>query len=158
MWSTTAMTEQSAKTREDVELGAPDAGGEVRLHRPVPEAAERIAHDVIGAAIAVHRAIGPGFLEPIYRRALKVELELRGIGADEEQAARIRYRGESVGSHRADLIVGNVVVVEVKAVRQFEAIHLAQLASYLKAFDLRLGLLINFNVTLLRDGVRRVVR
>ena len=130
----------------------------VSLYEPISEAVEAVAHQVIGGAIEVHRAMGPGYIEGIYHRAMVMELRSLGLSIDQELATQISYKGTSVGSHRADLVVGGVLVVEIKAVRQLEPIHTAQVASYLKAFKLRLGLLINFNVAVLKQGIRRVVR
>ena len=130
----------------------------VSLYAPIPEAIEAVGHQVIGGAIAVHRALGPGYVEGIYHRAMIIELKSLGLRLDEELTAQISYKDQPVGSHRADLIVAGALVIEIKAVRQLEPIHAAQVASYLKAFDLRLGLLINFNVAVLKQGLRRVVR
>jgi len=110
---------------------------------------------VIGAAVAVHTALGPGFLESIYQRALEIELDLRDIEFQRQFEVDVRYRGETVGRHRLDLLVEQSVVVELKAVSLILEAHLAQLRSYLKATDTRVGLLLNFSAPVL--GVRRVV-
>jgi GxxExxY protein len=110
---------------------------------------------VIGAAVAVHTALGPGFLESIYQRALEIELDLRDIEFQRQLEVDVRYRGETVGRHRLDLLVEQSVVVELKAVSVILEAHLAQLRSYLKATDTRVGLLLNFSAPVL--GVRRVV-
>jgi GxxExxY protein len=110
---------------------------------------------VIGAAIAVHTALGPGFLESIYQGALEIELELRGIEFQQQAEVHVQYKGEVVGRHRLDLVVEQSVVVELKAVSVVLEAHLAQLRSYLKATDTRAGLLLNFSAPVL--GVRRAV-
>ncbi|TFG42578.1 MAG: GxxExxY protein [Gemmatimonadales bacterium] len=110
---------------------------------------------VIGAAVAVHSALGPGFLESIYQGALEIELEMRGIEFQRQLEVAVRYRGEVVGRHRLDLLVEESVVVELKAVSAVLEAHLAQLRSYLKATDTKVGILLNFSTPVL--GVRRVV-
>ena len=107
---------------------------------------------------AVHRELGPGFIEPVYGRALVLELRHRDLSTETEQPVQIYYRGEPVCSHRLDIVVERVVVVEVKAVRKLRPIHQAQVLSYLKASGCRIGLLMNFNVPMLIDGLRRFVR
>jgi GxxExxY protein len=109
---------------------------------------------VIGAAIEVHRALGPGFLEAVYEEALALELENRKIPYERQRIVRVRYRGATVGVHRIDLITDGKIVVELKAVKAIEDIHLAVTLSYLKATSLPVGLIINFAEATLR--VRRV--
>lgn len=118
---------------------------------------DKLAHDVIGAAIEVHRVLGPGFLESVYEEALCAEMQLRGIPHTRQSAISVDYKGHSVGEGKMDLLVGDKIIVELKAVESFSPIHAAQLISYLKAKGLQLGLLINFNVRFLKDGVKRVV-
>ena len=113
--------------------------------------------ETIGAAIAVHRELGPGFIESIYRKAMRIELEARNLVLEEERSVYVRYRGIEIPGQRVDLIVESLIVVELKAVTHFDPIHKAQLISYLKTTGLRGGLLINFRVPVLRDGIRRVV-
>ena len=116
-----------------------------------------LSQRVIGAAIEVHRILGPGFLESVYEQALVLELGLQGITCDRQASVYIEYKGHSVGEGRLDLLVGNCLVVELKTVEQLLPIHQAQLLSYLKATRKQLGLLINFNTRVLREGVKRVV-
>jgi GxxExxY protein len=118
---------------------------------------DRLAEAVIGAAIEVHRALGPGYLEDVYEQALKVELNLRGIEYESQVPISLTYKGYPVGATRLDLLVGGELVVELKAIEALGEIHKAQVISYLKASGKRLGLLINFNVPLLKHGVRRIV-
>jgi len=128
-------------------------------YRPEPPLhVDEVARAVIGAAIEVHRHLGPGFLESIYAAALVEELRLRQVRFREQLVVDVHYKGQLVGEHRLDLLVEDVLVVELKAVDALSAIHQAQTLSYLKACDLCLGLVINFRVPVLRQGVRRVVR
>jgi GxxExxY protein len=118
---------------------------------------DELAYAVIGAAIEVHRLLGPGFLESVYEEALCVELTLRGIRFARQLPIGVQYKGQKVGEARLDLVVDDSLVVELKAVEGVAPIHVAQILSYLKATRLRLGLLISFNVTTLRRGVKRVI-
>ncbi len=118
---------------------------------------DRLARQVIGAAIEVHKALGPGYLESVYEEALALELELQGVGCVRQAPIRIGYKGSIVGEGRLDLLVDERLVVELKAVDNLLPIHQAQVLSYLKATRHNLGLLINFNVRVLRDGVKRII-
>jgi len=99
---------------------------------------------IIAAAIAVHRELGPGFLESIYEEALCVELQAMGIAFERQKAVPIFYRGQKVGEHRLDLLVDNAVVVELKAVKALEDIFFSTQRSYMKACGMESGLLFNF--------------
>ena len=123
----------------------------------LPEETEALMERVIGCALAVHRQLGPGFLENIYCRALCIELEFAGIRYERERSLVLQYRGRTIGAGRVDLIVGGAVVVEIKAVTNLDPVFQAQLLSYLRATGLRAGLLINFNAPLLKHGIKRVV-
>ncbi len=116
---------------------------------------DECSNRVIGAAVAVHSALGPGFVEGVYQAALEMELSDRGVQCSREVRVPIRYRGREVGLHRLDLIVEGRVVVELKSVSLILDTHLAQLRSYLKASGLRVGLLLNFNAAVL--VIKRVV-
>lgn len=118
---------------------------------------DRLAHCVIGAALEVHRTLGPGFLEAIYEEALCVELSLRRIPFARQVPIGVDYKGNLVGQARMDLLVDGQLVVELKAIECIAPIHVAQVLTYLKAARLRLGLLITFKVAVLRTGIRRVV-
>jgi GxxExxY protein len=113
------------------------------------------SHAIIEAAIAVHRELGPGFIESIYHRAMEVALEHRSIEYQSEREIHVFFEGKDVGCHRLDLVVAGEIIVELKAVKAFEDIHFAKLKSYLKATQLRVGLLINFNSPTL--VVKRIV-
>ena len=119
---------------------------------------DRLATAVIGAAIEVHRILGPGYLESIYEGALAVELELRGVPFERQKPVCVAYKGHKIGEGRLDVLAGDKLIVELKTVDGLAPIHTAQVMSYLKAMNLPLGLLINFNVPVLRYGIRRVIR
>jgi GxxExxY protein len=113
---------------------------------------------VIGCAIEVHRRLGPGLLESAYRDALVIELLLAGFDVQKERRVAIEYRGEPIGNaFRLDIVVEGLLVVEVKAVEKIHRVHLAQVLTYLKLANLPCGLLMNFNVTALRFGVKRLL-
>ena len=126
------------------------------IQEPSPETDE-LAHAVIGAAIEVLRILGPGFLESIYEQRLCIELRLRGIPFECQKPTKVEYKEEYVGEGRLDLLIDDRLVVELMAVREVAPIHTAIVLSYLKATDKRLALLINFKVSRLKDGVRRLV-
>ena len=117
----------------------------------------RLSEAVIGAAIEVHRGLGPGFLEAVYEEALCIELRERGIPFARQVVVHVSYRGQRVGEGRLDLLVAGTLVIELKATDGLTPLHKAQLLSYLKTCGYRLGLLINFNTPRLVDGVSRVI-
>lgn len=133
----------------------------LKPERPEPDnELDRLAHRVIGAAIEVHRQLGPGLLEPVYEKALCIEFELselRGIRFRRQSGVGISYKGRPVGKGKLDLLVGYRLIVELKAVDRLAPIHSAQIISYLRMTNRRLGLLINFNVPVLKEGIKRVV-
>ena len=110
----------------------------------MPLELESLTNEVIGACIAVHKAKGPGFLESIYENCLKIEFRKHGIKAEFQREVEIFYEGELVGTHKLDVLINDELVLELKAVKALEDIHFAQVLSYLKATDLKHGLLINF--------------
>jgi GxxExxY protein len=126
-------------------------------HEPIPAGDEEIAHQVIGAAIEVHRLLGPGFLECVYEKALMYELQLRGLPVERQKDILVPYKGIQIEGQRLDLLVGGRRIVDLKTVEAIAPIHKAQLLSYLKATNLRLGLLINFHVQVLTEGIKRLV-
>lgn len=123
-----------------------------------PNPVEELAHAVIGAAIEVHRSLGPGYLECVYEEALCIELTTRNIPFVRQHVIAVDYKGHRVGESRADFILGDVLIVELKAVEKLTELHTAQVLSYLKATRLSLALLINFNIPVLKDGVKRVIK
>jgi GxxExxY protein len=113
---------------------------------------------IIGAAVEVHKHLGPGLLEGVYRDCLVHELRMRQLKLEREINLPLRYKGIAFDTaYRADLVVEKSLIVELKAIDQLLPLHTAQLLSYLRMSGLKLGLLINFNATKLVDGVRRVV-
>jgi len=112
---------------------------------------------VIGAAIEVHRQLGPGFPESVYEKALCLELELRQIPFAHQPEIKVSYKGRVVGEGRLDLLVNGMIIVELKAVEAIAPVHVSQVLSYLKATGYPLGLLINFNVKVLKQGITRLV-
>ncbi|MCX7765780.1 MAG: GxxExxY protein [Candidatus Sumerlaeia bacterium] len=118
----------------------------------------KLTEEIIGAAIEVHRALGPGLLESAYEECLCRELTLRKIPFERERKLPIEYKGIKLHcGYRLDLLIANLVVVEIKTVEALLPIHETQLLTYLKLGGWKVGLLINFNVPVLRDGVRRFV-
>ena len=105
---------------------------------------EALTSKVIGCAIAVHKELGPGYLESIYENALIVEFKQAGLQFRHQKEHPVLYRGKEVGRHRFDLLVDNVLIVELKAIKALEDIHFAQTRSYMKALKLKHGLLLNF--------------
>ncbi len=118
---------------------------------------DEMAHMVIGAAIEVHRVLGPGFLESVYEEAMCIELQLRKISFKRQVPVAVNYKGHSVGESRLDLLVGDQLIVELKAVDALAPIHSAQVLSYLKMTGHHLGLLINFNTPVLKDSIDRII-
>jgi GxxExxY protein len=117
---------------------------------------EALSGQIIEAAIAVHRELGPGFLESIYESALKTALRHRGILYEAQKEVSVFFEGEEAGVHKLDLLVAGQIVVELKAVKDLDDIHFAQVRSYLKATGSHVGLLLNFNAPTLI--IKRIVR
>jgi GxxExxY protein len=125
---------------------------------PLFHKADQISHEVIGAAIEVHRLKGPGLLESIYERCLMRELELRGLAAVHQQVVRIEYKGLIFEEPlRLDVLVEGCLLLELKSVQEVLPIHKAQLLSYMKLLDALIGLLINFHELKLSDGLSRMI-
>ena len=119
---------------------------------------EVVSKKVIGCAIEVHRHLGPGLLESSYRKCLCHELELQGISFVAEAAMPIEYKGKPIDcGYRIDLFVDQKLIVELKSVKAVEPIHEAQLLTYMKLSGAPVGLLLNFNVLRLKDGIKRMV-
>lgn len=117
-----------------------------------------VVYRTIGAAIEVHKLLGPGFLESVYEEALCIELTLSKLHFERQKPISVSYKGQPVGESRLDLLIERRLIVELKAVESLMPIHQAQIMSYLRATRLQLGLLINFNVTVLRNGgLKRVI-
>ncbi len=120
---------------------------------PLKDVTERI----ISCAIEVHKALGPGLLENVYEEALAYEFTLRGIKYQRQSEISLKYKGKDIGKHRIDYLVEDEVIVELKAVEVMNRIYEAQLLTYLKATGKRVGLLINFNIERLKDGIKRLI-
>ena len=129
-----------------------------RMGSGVAEETEVLATRVIGAAIEVHRHLGPGLPELVYRNALMHEFDLQGIPHQCEVPVPVDDKGKRVGEGRVDFLVGNVLPVELKVVEALTEVHRAQVIAYLSAMHLQLALLINFNVIVLREAIKRVIR
>ena len=117
-----------------------------------------LSYKVIGCAIEVHRTLGPGLLESVYEKALMHELKLNNISVKSQVEVNMNYKGVDIGEGlRLDLLVDNQLIVELKSVDDFKPVHHKQLLTYLKLMNKQVGLLINFNVCNLTDGVKRIV-
>lgn len=117
-----------------------------------------LTEKIIGSAITVHKELGPGLLESVYQACLHDELKAIGLSVEKEVALPVMYRGRVISDEgfRLDILVENAVIVELKAVEKISPVHAKQLLTYLKLADKSLGLLINFNVVMLRDGITRI--
>lgn len=118
---------------------------------------EKVTETIIGCAIEVHRELGPGLLENAYLAALAIELEAAGLRFEQQVRVPIQYKGRLIGEYRLDLLVADAVVVEIKSVERFDPVFEAQVLTYLRVAKKRVGLLINFNTRLLKQGVKRFV-
>jgi GxxExxY protein len=116
-----------------------------------------ITEKIISCAIEVHSSLGPGLLENLYEEAMEHELKSRGIAYKRQKELEIKYKGNPIGNYRLDYLIENKVIVELKCVEAIKGIHIAQVLTYLKAENLRVGLLINFNVDKLKEGIKRVI-
>ena len=117
-----------------------------------------LSHEVIGAAIEVHRVLGPGLLEFIYEEALVIELEHRGLDVVRQAEVEVSYKGRRLENKlRLDVLVNGILILEIKAIEHILPVHEAQLLSYLRLSEKKLGLLINFKTVVLRSSIRRVV-
>ena len=123
----------------------------------MPEETELLIRGVIGAAIEVHRLLGPGYIESIYERALCHELDLRGIRHERRMEIVVPFKDIQIPGQRIDMIVDNRLILELKAVEAIAPIHEAKLLSYMKTLNIRAGLIVNFHETQLKKGLRRFV-
>ena len=121
------------------------------------EELDELARKVIGAAIEVRSVLGPGYLESVYESAMTLELTARAIPFQAQHTVPVTYKGTEVGQGKIDFMAGGRLVVELKAVERLLPVHRAQVISYLKATGCTLGLLINFNERMVRDGIQRIV-
>ena len=116
-----------------------------------------ITEQIISCAIEVHSHLGPGLLESVYQEALAHEFAIRNITFEKEKEVSISYKDKEIGRHRIDFLVLDEVIVELKAAESINKIFEAQLLTYLKAMDKKVGLIINFNVSRLKDGIKRLI-
>jgi GxxExxY protein len=133
------------------------SGDDSWLSEPATEF-DILTASVIGAAIEVHRQLGPGLDEILYENALSIELRLRGIAFARQVIIPVVYKGKAIGEKQLDFVIDGKLIVELKAVEQIASVHKAQVLTYLKITGHKIGLLINFNVPALKEGIRRIIR
>ncbi|MGH9905021.1 MAG: GxxExxY protein [Pyrinomonadaceae bacterium] len=130
----------------------------MRIFEPIARETESVAKTIVDAALKVHQALGPGLLESVYELCLTHDLTCRGMPLESQVVLPITYKGLTIDAGlRLDIIVAKQVIVEVKSVEKMNPVFNAQLLTYLKLTGIRLGLLINFNVPVIRDGIKRIV-
>ncbi len=128
----------------------------MRIDKYTENIINNVSHEVIGSCIDVHKALGPGMLESVYLDLLCFDLELKGIAYDREKELSIHYKGRDFNTKlRADLVVENSLIIELKSVQEMHPIYEAQIMTYMKLTNIEVGLLINFNVPILKDGIHR---
>lgn len=129
-----------------------------RTHEVLPPETDRVAREIVDAAVEVHRALGPGLLESVYETCLEHELKRRDVEVRRQVQLPVEYKGAQIEAGlRLDLLVEDRVIVELKTVEALAPVHKAQVLTYLKLTGHRLGLLLNFNVSLMRDGIQRII-
>ena len=129
----------------------------LRIQSPLTTEQEQIVESTVDAALCVHRALGPGFKEIIYKRAYLLELDSRKLAFESEKRILVHYKDWEIPGQTVDLIVEGIILVELKALPRLRPIHRRQVVSYLRTTGLRVGLLMNFNVSLLKYGLQRIV-
>jgi len=129
----------------------------LRVPTPLSDEVERMIHDVIGCLIEVHRSLGPGLREKVYAKAVAIELKAAGIPFEREKRYPIRHRQQVLSELAVDFVVGKEIVLELKSVERFAPVHHAQILNYMRIANLHAGLLVNFNVAILPDGLSRKV-
>ena len=129
----------------------------LRVPTPLPEDLEQVTHDTIGCCIAVHREFGPGLIEKIYSKALCLELKAANIPYEQQRRIAVAYRGQYLCDQWLDFVIDNRLVLEIKSVECLAPVHDAQLLNYMRLAGVKVGLLINFNVVVLKDGIKRKV-
>jgi len=127
-------------------------------YQPIDPALNKISGLIVDSAYQVHSTLGPGLLESVYQKCMVVELREKGISVETEIQIPIQYKHHNIDANlRIDMLVGNEIVVELKSVEQLLSVHEAQLLTYLKLSGKRLGLLINFNVPVIKAGIKRII-
>jgi len=129
----------------------------LKIRSPLTDAEEQIVSRVIGCGIEVHRVLGPGFKERVYERAFALELETRGLSFESEKPIDVTYKQWKIAGQRLDLVVEGIVIVELKVVPKVKPLHRRQVVSYLRTTGVKVGLIMNFNTTILKNGLERVV-
>jgi GxxExxY protein len=129
----------------------------LQVTSPLPDVQEELVSKVMDCGFTVHRCLGPGFRERIYQRAFCLELDARGLQFECEKRIEVKFKQWTIPGQTVDLVVGGVVLVELKAVPKLRPLLRRQVLSYLKTMDLRIGLLFSFNTVLMKHGFRRVV-
>ncbi|MDT8324734.1 MAG: GxxExxY protein [Bacteroidota bacterium] len=130
----------------------------MKTYAKLDASVERIAKEIVDAGVEVHRTLGPGLLESVYERSLAFELEVRGLHVDQQLIVPAHYKGLDFSyGFRLDLLVDRQVIVEIKAVSALLTAHRAQLLTYLKLMNLRLGFLMNFHAPILKNGIKRII-
>lgn len=135
----------------------PQSSQRTPLCSPAEFPLKNITERIISCALEVHSKLGPGLLESVYEEALSYEFELRDIKYSRQTEIFLKYKDKNIGRHRIDYLVENEIIVELKAVEVMHRIYEAQLLTYLKALEKKVGLLINFNVLRLKDGLKRLI-
>ena len=128
-----------------------------RAQSTLPADLEQLAEAAIGICLTVHRELGAGMSESVYSRACRIELEGSEIPYEAEKPVPIRYRGRLISTQRIDLVLNDKPIIEVKSVDRIHPVHVAQAVGYLRATGLQVALVVNFNVPVLKQGIRRVV-
>jgi len=121
------------------------------------EELNKITEKIIGCAIEVHRNLGPGLLESVYEKALAIELKDDGLKYVRQKKLPVKYKNKSIGEFKIDILVENKIVLELKSVERHDPVFEAQLLSYMKLGNYKLGLLINFNTKLLKNGIKKMI-
>jgi len=143
--------------RQDAKTPKVDLQNSTKSRAEPGEKLDQLARVAVDAAIEVHRHLGPGYLEAVYEEALAIELALRDLPFARQIPIPVQYKGQSVGQGRLDFLIDDALIVELKAVEALLPVHKAQVISYLKASRRQLGLLINFNVPALSQGIQRII-
>ena len=116
-----------------------------------------LTHKIIACAIEVHRRLGPGLLEKLYKESMAIEMELRGLKVEKNVKVAVEYKGKPIGEYFIDILVDDSVILELKSVERHDPVFEAQILSYMKLTGKKVGLLINFNSKMVKDGIKRFV-
>lgn len=126
-------------------------------HIPIDMPENAITERIIKCAITVHRELGPGLLEEVYEEAMDVECKVEGLHVLRQFKVPVLYRGKPIGEYKPDMLINDMVIVEIKSVERFDPVFEAQILTYLRITQKRVGLLINFNSRLVKDGIKRFI-